>query len=235
MKPIARLQVRLAEILFCAEGVQLSIAKPHATDYWIEQYFPLGLPSDIAKFIHEECKCAHCGAAISNVLERCQCDMPNEDWLHLQVVHSTDVYYSTFKKIIQAESKRIHAMRRKERVAENGGKYSKADVLALYVAQSSMCYFCGDSIAKDGRSTGYHVDHYESLFYGGKNDIANIVLTCMQCNLGKGAVHGDVFERLFRKERSPEVSAKLQVIRRSVRKLVRSLVKERAMLGNENL
>ena len=223
MARVNRLEMHLAEILFCEKGVQLTLSKPNEPFYWMWHRPPIGLPEDIAQFIREECECSMCGADVSAHLSTCSCGLIEDEWVHLQVVFPRDLYHAKFKKVIDLESKRVYAMERKARAAENGGAYSSADIAALFELQNGMCWFCGSLISRQTGASRYHIDHYAPLVYLGTNDISNLVLTCPTCNLKKGAEHGDEFEKKCRTTRSPEVSEKLRRIRKKVRQFVRAV------------
>lgn len=112
---------------------------------------------------------------------------------------------------------------RNERMKENGGTHTKQELKILVEVQENSCYFCGNEIELKNGSKKAHADHYESIFYGGRNDIQNIVMTCSACNLKKGASNGDYFETLIRKNRSSETSKKLRAIRRKIKILKEEL------------
>lgn len=213
-KNIKRLPFRLAMMIWSSENCRLIIASPDASDYDLEESFPLGLPIDMAAFIHMHCRCAHCGASISRDLSRCPCGKPKDRQLHLEVEYPTEIDHSVFKPIIEREGGRIKSLKRKQRIEANGGSFSKDDVAALYDIQEGICYFCGNSISMAAQGNSFHVDHYQAIYDGGRNDLSNIVLACSSCNMSKGVMHGDAFERVARKMRSPDVGRKLGKIRK---------------------
>ena len=90
-----------------------------------------------------------------------------------------EIYQSEFKRILDRESSRQKIFNRKKFFEENGGTFSKEDVKVMFQIQEEICYFCGESLSN------FHVDHFQPLFKGGRNDISNIVLTCQSCNLNK--------------------------------------------------
>jgi hypothetical protein len=53
----------------------------------------------------------------------------------------------------------------------------------VFKRDSFKCKYCG----ANGESVVLHVDHLTPVVEGGKNDIMNLVTSCMSCNLGKGA------------------------------------------------
>ena len=219
---IKRLPFRLAQLIGHGDKSRIVIAAPDATGYYLESSYPLGIPIDMVFFIHLYCECSYCGAGISRELCRCSCGKPELPKLHLDVECSNELYYSKFKPILDRENGRIKALNRRKRIEENGGSVSKDDIAKLYAIQDGICYFCGNPISNESEGGGFHVDHYESLYAGGRNDISNVVLTCASCNLRKGKMHGAEFEFLARKFRAPENGLKLRKIRRRLRNFLTS-------------
>lgn len=72
--------------------------------------------------------------------------------------------------------------RRRSRIKENGGTFTKADVDRIFKAQKGKCAYCRKSL-KDG----YHIDHIVALANGGSNRPSNLQLTCEDCNHRKNA------------------------------------------------
>ena len=93
---------------------------------------------------------------------------------------------------------------------------NKEDIAAIFEIQKGICYFCGDTISMRSKDNGMHVDHYNSIRHGGTDDISNLVLTCASCNLKKGAMHGDDYERYAKKLREPEIGRRLGKIRKKL-------------------
>lgn len=81
-----------------------------------------------------------------------------------------------------------HIRRAREIGAE--GKFTKAEVEALFQRQRGKCAYCAKPIRN-----GYHVDHVIPLARGGTNWIANIALACAKCNITKGATDPLEFAR----------------------------------------
>lgn len=81
-----------------------------------------------------------------------------------------------------------HIRRAREVGAE--GKFTKAEVKALFERQRGKCAYCSKSIRD-----GYHVDHIVPLARGGSNWITNISLACAKCNTSKGAADPIEFAR----------------------------------------
>jgi len=212
---IKRIPLRLAMILGTAENTRLVIATPEATGYHLETALPLGLPIDIVTFIHLHCRCAHCGKSISRDLKRCDCGKPSDKRLHLEVDFPNIIYKSIFRPIIQREQSRIASLTRKQRIEANGGTVSKDEIAELYSIQEGFCYFCGDPISNNSKGS-YHIDHYQSIYDGGRNDLSNIVLTCPSCNRKKGIMHGDTFERIAKITRPPDTGRMFGQIRKKI-------------------
>jgi 5-methylcytosine-specific restriction endonuclease McrA len=81
-----------------------------------------------------------------------------------------------------------HIRRAREHGAE--GKFTKADIKALFERQRGKCAYCTKSIRN-----GYHIDHVTPLARGGSNWITNISLACAKCNTTKGATDPLEFAR----------------------------------------
>jgi 5-methylcytosine-specific restriction endonuclease McrA len=81
-----------------------------------------------------------------------------------------------------------HIRRARELGAE--GKFTKAEIEALFEHQRGRCAYCTKSIRK-----GYHVDHVIPLARGGSNWITNISLACARCNISKGVADPLEFAR----------------------------------------
>ncbi len=62
------------------------------------------------------------------------------------------------------------------------GSYTQKDISDLLRLQRRKCAYC-----KTKLTTKYHVDHITPLSRGGTNDRQNLQITCVKCNLGKGA------------------------------------------------
>jgi len=134
----------------------------------------------------------------------------------MEVEYPTNIDKAIFTPIINREQSRIKNTRRKQRLESNGGAFSKDDVVELYRYQEGLCYFCGMTICIEEGNNPFHVDHYHAIYDGGRNDISNLVLTCPSCNLKKGAMHGDDFERIAKKLRAPDIGRKLGKIRKNL-------------------
>lgn len=73
---------------------------------------------------------------------------------------------------------------RRARVRNANGKHTVDQILDLIEKQRNRCAACRKSL-----KGGYHADHIMPLARGGSNDIGNIQLLCVACNLSKG--HSD--------------------------------------------
>jgi len=62
------------------------------------------------------------------------------------------------------------------------GRYTWADILHIYTAQSGECKCCGVDT-----SDLYHVDHIVPLNLGGTNMPDNLQILCPTCNMQKGS------------------------------------------------
>jgi 5-methylcytosine-specific restriction endonuclease McrA len=76
----------------------------------------------------------------------------------------------------------------KHRKRNAEGTHTGDDIKALFKLQKGKCAYCPHKLGK-----GYHVDHIMPLALGGRNDRANLQLTCQPCNQSKSAKHPIVF------------------------------------------
>jgi 5-methylcytosine-specific restriction endonuclease McrA len=60
-----------------------------------------------------------------------------------------------------------------------GGQYSKSDILSLLFVQDNKCFYCSTILDK------YEIDHFIPLSKGGRNNIDNLVVSCIHCNRSK--------------------------------------------------
>lgn len=81
-----------------------------------------------------------------------------------------------------------HRTNRKAAVRGAQGKHTAKQIKALHKLQRAKCVYCGRSISKN-----WHVDHIMPIARGGGNDIKNIQLLCISCNLRKSAKHPVAF------------------------------------------
>lgn len=79
------------------------------------------------------------------------------------------------------------AATRRTRLRENGGKFTKDDIIALLEAQEGNCALCLLPFGEDG----YHVDHKLAVSLGGTSDPDNLQLLHPACNLKKAAKRPD--------------------------------------------
>ena len=132
---IKRLELRLAFLIGGTEKNRIGIATPEAIGYYLEDSFPLNLPIDIAAFIHSHCRCTYCDRPIARDLRRCACGKPENEGMQMEVEYATALYWSVFKPILNRESGCIKAVRRKQRLEENGGSHTRDDIVNLYEIQ----------------------------------------------------------------------------------------------------
>lgn len=86
-------------------------------------------------------------------------------------------YRKANKHIIAA-----NAHKRRARARNAPGKHTAKQLLNLHGLQRSRCAICRTSLKR-----AHHVDHIVPLAKGGSNDITNIQLLCVACNLSKNA------------------------------------------------
>lgn len=73
---------------------------------------------------------------------------------------------------------------RRARAIAAEGFFTADDVALAYRSQRGRCWHCGCHVDKD-----FHADHLISLKNGGTNWPNNLVVSCSDCNLRKGAKH----------------------------------------------
>lgn len=77
---------------------------------------------------------------------------------------------------------RIKAGRRRARLLDAGGRYTREHIERLLALQRNCCANCATSLAP-----GYHIDHRLPVAKGGSNHPENIELLCPPCNIKKSA------------------------------------------------
>lgn len=207
---------RLKILLWSANYCELTIVKINEEILFFNNLYPNGLTNDIVEFICEYGSCSFCGEKINKNLDRCKCNKPHANDAHLKISYSTNIDRSLMSSILKKEQMRRASYARKNRVKNNGGKFTRQETNELLKIQENLCYYCGkDFEIIDGKIIA-HADHYISIHDGGKNEIQNIVMACVSCNSKKGRMNGNEFERIIRKSRPLELSRKLGVIRRKI-------------------
>lgn len=88
----------------------------------------------------------------------------------------------------------VHKRNYRARRRGNGGAHTVDQILDLLEKQRNRCAACRKNI-----KSSYHADHIVPLARGGSNDIGNIQLLCVACNLSKG--HSDPIEWAQKKGR----------------------------------
>lgn len=78
---------------------------------------------------------------------------------------------------------RAYTRNRSARRKAAAGTHTASDIRDIMRMQRSKCAYCKDSLRG-----GFHVDHIYPLSKGGRNDRANLQLTCATCNTSKGAL-----------------------------------------------
>jgi len=66
----------------------------------------------------------------------------------------------------------------------------------LYEAQCGLCYYCGDSLEENGQ----HLEHMTPLSRGGAHSLANLCLSCPNCNQRKHAKTAEEFFAVLKRE-----------------------------------
>lgn len=118
-------------------------------------YWEDGITQDVVNFIVEKCKCAQCGAPIAAPLAPCACSRANVNWggAELAAAYPSQGLSEEVKRLFARHKGRIGQARRAEMVKANGGKISLQDKVSLFLAQSGLCFYCGESLVDcDGRN-----------------------------------------------------------------------------------
>lgn len=79
------------------------------------------------------------------------------------------------------EGAKARASRRRAKLIDAEGSFTRDDVRHILRLQRKRCYYC------DAFLTLFHCDHFVPLARGGSNGPENIVLSCPSCNCSKGA------------------------------------------------
>ncbi len=92
------------------------------------------------------------------------------------------------------EKVRAATLNRIARKKKAEGKFTKADIDALYLTQDGKCASCLVNLEN------YHVDHIMPLILGGSNWPSNLQLLCVKCNCSKGPKHPDDWKEYLQKQ-----------------------------------
>lgn len=211
-----RLPYRIDGLIFDSGFVLIEILPIDAPYIWgADIPYPLGVPEDIAKFIHETCTCYYCNSPVSEVLSKCACNAPSTNYfdvpVQLKVRFPTNLYDSIFEKIWMREKSRQKSAKRIKRLAVNGGKHTAKDIKTLYELQMGVCFYCGAELSVNGKNI-YQIDHRIPIVEGGRDDIANLVLACPFCNNHKA---NDYYDDSIILSSDREMKKKLRLIRKN--------------------
>lgn len=178
---------------------------------------PDGISAELGAFLHLYGQCAACGAPVARELSACVCGKYQGETLVLVARFSIEHFYSKYQAILNREKNRSKAIYRKQCIEENGGAYTKQDIAKLFEIQRGLCYYCGSGLGDSLTAAVYDVDHYRSIYQGGRNDIYNLVLACPKCNRTKNHADGDWFSRKIMRQRTPEAAEALRKIRKDLK------------------
>jgi 5-methylcytosine-specific restriction endonuclease McrA len=191
-------------------------------EWWFDEVeFPIwGMTEDFAKFIHENCRCIYCKKPVPGSLEPCSCGKQNKI---IEVEFPSGIWRTTFEEAFRnymwTDRGERTIYRRKKRIAK-AGTYKDSDIKELLAVQNNCCYYCGNEFKTIQGKVDYHIDHYQSVAEGGRNEIANLVLACPPCNNFKSKENGASF--------SLKVSKALtEINRRRVKNLKRRVIRFR--------
>jgi hypothetical protein len=74
-------------------------------------------------------------------------------------------------------------------------KLTTVQVYTTLLIHEFKCIYCGEKI----KPTNWHLDHFTAVSKGGRNILENIVPSCAECNMMKGAMDGQqLFVRCIR-------------------------------------
>ena len=79
------------------------------------------------------------------------------------------------------EQRRKNEHTRRARKMSVGGSFTLEEISQQFDRQENKCYYCGALLI----GVPYHIDHKTPISRGGSNDIDNIALACVSCNLQK--------------------------------------------------
>lgn len=77
------------------------------------------------------------------------------------------------------------AQRRRALKRNAKGSFTPEDVILMRKNQKGRCWWCGEKLSDEKGKV--HIDHRIPLSRGGSNAPSNLVLSCQECNLSKGA------------------------------------------------
>jgi 5-methylcytosine-specific restriction endonuclease McrA len=96
------------------------------------------------------------------------------------------------------EKTRVSSNNRRARLVAAEGTHTAQEIINLFEKQKGKCCHCLKPITlKKKRPNTATEDHWVSLSSGGRNDIANIKLSCKSCNSKKGPKDPLLFARLM--------------------------------------
>lgn len=105
----------------------------------------------------------------------------NKRWSDANREHHRSINREWSKRNVEAA--RALVARRRSVKLKAEGRYSKDDVLKMFVDQEKKCAECGCDLD----AAGYNIDHIIPLTRGGSNWPDNLQLLCPPCNKSKGA------------------------------------------------
>lgn len=102
--------------------------------------------------------------------------------IHEKTLEYQKEYRKTYRRPNAKEKHRIHSINRRSRLNAIPGSHTLQESQDQYNRQKGKCYYCGIKI-KWGE---HHEDHIIPISReGATNDISNIAITCVTCNLAK--------------------------------------------------
>lgn len=76
---------------------------------------------------------------------------------------------------------RIASQKRRARIKENGGTFTREELSLMQLTQGGFCAYCQGQHEPDELA----IDHVIPIKQGGRHESANIVLACKSCNSSK--------------------------------------------------
>ncbi len=165
--------------------------------------------------------CGNCGAPIARDLAACSCGWAQPP-KHLWAAFPSE-RLEEFRVMFRRESMRAYSRTRANRKRLNGGSHTPVDIADLHRIQGGRCYYCACDLGDEDAPP--HVDHYIALVNGGRDDVANLVLTCRACNMDKRAEDGDTYDRQIKPNTKDPVERAILEIRKARQDYLAGLTK----------
>jgi 5-methylcytosine-specific restriction endonuclease McrA len=168
------------------------------------------MSSQFTEFLLKHCTCVRCGNSIRQFDDHLFCETSDFVWADVEPVVPMSLA-PQFKKAFQQEMARKKQFQRDLRLREAGGTHSAEQIADLLTVQEARCFYCFAALISEDGTRRFHRDHFVPLEHKGSNDISNIVLSCVSCNVEKGVRSPDAYIR-WKLKKLPE-STRIDVAR----------------------